>query len=63
MSTLSPINDTVERAVKLMQDFYSLIKVKKEINVFFLPYGQENRKLYPETYKELTLVRNFKKYF
>lgn len=56
--TLRAVNDTAERAVKLMQDFHGLITVEEEQKQFLLRCVQEHRKVYPDC-KKLTLKRKF----
>lgn len=59
VSTLRAVNDTAERAVKLMQDFHGLITVEEEQKQFLLRCVQEHRKIYPDCKKQ-TLKRKFK---
>lgn len=52
------MNDTAERAVKLMQDFNGLITADEEQKQFLLRCVQEHRKLYPDC-KKTTLKRSY----
>ena len=54
--TLKAVNDTAERAVKLMQDFHGKITANEEQKQYLLCCVQEHRKLYPDCKKE-TLKR------
>lgn len=56
--SLRAVNDTAERAVKLMQDFHGLITAEEEQKQFLLRCVQEHRKLYPDCKKE-TLKRKY----
>lgn len=56
--SLTAVNDTAERAVKLMQDFHGLITAKEEQKQFLLRCVQEHRNLYPDCKKE-TLKRKY----
>lgn len=56
--SLRVVNDTAERAVKLMQDFHGLITAKEEQKQFLLRCVQEHRNLYPDCKKE-TLKRKY----
>lgn len=56
--SLKAVNDTAERAVKLMQDFHGLITADEEQKQFLLRCVQEHRKLYPDCKKE-TLKRKY----
>lgn len=56
--SLRAVNDTAERAVKLMQDFHGLITAKEEQKQFLLRCVQEHRNLYPDCKKE-TLKRKY----
>ncbi|XP_017468775.1 PREDICTED: uncharacterized protein LOC108360842 [Rhagoletis zephyria] len=58
ISYLSVVNDTAERAVKLMQDFNGLITAEEEQKQFLLRCVQEHRKLYPDC-KKKTLKRSY----
>lgn len=58
--TLRAVNDTAERAVKLMQDFHGLITVEEEQKQFLLRCVQEHRQVYPDCKKQ-TLKRKFNK--
>ncbi|XP_023218454.1 uncharacterized protein LOC111620698 [Centruroides sculpturatus] len=55
---LKAVNDTAERAVKLVQDFHGLITADEEQKQFLLHCVQEHRKLYPDCKKE-TLNRKY----
>lgn len=55
---LRAVNDTAERAVKLMQDFHGLITVEEEQKQFLLRCVQEHRNVYPDCKKQ-TLKRKF----
>ncbi|XP_047041337.1 uncharacterized protein LOC124645580, partial [Helicoverpa zea] len=46
LSRLKVVNDTAERAVKLMQDYNGLITAEEEQNQFLLRCVQEHRNLY-----------------
>lgn len=54
------VNDTAERAVKLMQDFHGLITVEEEQKQFLLRCVKEHRRLYPDCKKD-TLKRKYPK--
>ena len=56
--SLKAVNDTAERAVKLMQDFHKKITAKEEEKQYLLCCVQEHRKLYPDCKKE-TLKRKY----
>ena len=58
--SLKAVNDTAERAVKLMQDFHGLITADEEQKQFLLRCVQEHRKMYPDCKKE-TLKRKYPK--
>lgn len=58
ISYLRVVNDTAERAVKLMQDFNGLITAEEEQKQFLLRCVQEHRKLYPDC-KKSTLKRSY----
>jgi len=58
VSTLTVVNDTSERGVKLMQDFHGLITVDEEQKQFLLRCVQEHRKMYPNCNKK-TLKRKY----
>ncbi|XP_063385404.1 uncharacterized protein LOC134671472 [Cydia fagiglandana] len=60
ISTLRAVNDTAERAVKLMQDFHGLITADEEQKQFLLRCVQEHRKLYPDC-KKATLRKMYPK--
>lgn len=55
--SLRAVNDTAERAVKLMQDFHGLITAKEEQKQFLLRCVQEHRNIYPDCKKD-TLKKN-----
>ena len=55
--SLKAVNDTAERAVKLMQDFHQKITAKEEQKQYLLRCVQEHRKLYPDCKKE-TIKKN-----
>lgn len=55
---LKAVNDTAERAVKLVQDFNGLITAVEEQKQFLLKCVQEHRKLYPDC-KKVTLKRKY----
>jgi len=55
---LRVVNDTAERAVKLMHDFNGLITTEEEQKQFLLRCVQEHRKLYPDC-KKTTLKRSY----
>ena len=57
------VNDTAERAVKLMQDFNGLITAEEEQKQFLLRCVQEHRKLYQDCKKKTTLSLNDCYYF
>ncbi|KAK2577914.1 hypothetical protein KPH14_011859 [Odynerus spinipes] len=48
ISCLKVVNDTAERAVKLMQDFHGLLTAEEEQKQFLLRCVQEHRNLYPD---------------
>nr|CAH7719255.1 unnamed protein product [Callosobruchus chinensis] len=50
---LKAVNDTAERAVKLMQDFHGLITVEEEQKQFLLRCVQEHRNIYPDCKNKL----------
>ena len=50
--SLKAVNDTVERAVKLMQDFHGKLTAKEEQKQYLLFCVQEHRKLYLDCKKE-----------
>ena len=58
VSVLRAVNDTAERAVKMMQEFHGLITVEEEQKQFLLRCVQEHRKIYPDCKKQ-TLKRKF----
>lgn len=58
VNSLKVVNDTAERAVKLMQDFNGLLTVKEDQKQYVLRCVQEHRRLYPDCKKE-TLKRKF----
>lgn len=58
VNCLKAVNDTAERAVKLMQDFHGKITAKEEQKQYLLRCVQEHRKLYPDCKKE-TLKRKY----
>lgn len=58
VQSLIAVNDTAERAVKLMQDFHCLITVDEEQKQYLLRCVQEHRKEYPDCKKQ-TLKRHF----
>ncbi|XP_061705695.1 uncharacterized protein LOC133516690 [Cydia pomonella] len=60
ISNLRAVNDTAERAVKLMQDFHGLITADEEQKQFLLRCVQEHRKLYPDC-KKATLRKMYPK--
>src|SRR5215469_11455777 len=60
VQTLRAVNDTAERAVKLMQDFHGLITVEEEQKQFLLCCIQEHRQVYPDCKKQ-NLKRKFNK--
>lgn len=49
--SLKPVNDTAERAVKLIQNFHGLITAEEEQKQFLLRCVQEHRQLYPDCKK------------
>ena len=55
---LKAVNDTAERAVKIMQDFHGLITAKEEQKQYLLRCVQEHRNMYPDCKKE-TLKRKY----
>lgn len=57
---LKAVNDTAERAVKLMQDFHGLLTVQEEQKQFLLRCVEEHRQMYPDCKKQ-TLKRKFNK--
>src|SRR5215469_16204482 len=60
VQTLRTVNDTAERAVKLIQDFRSLMTVEKEQKQFLVRCVQEHRQVYPDCKKQ-TLKKKFNK--
>nr|CAH7722161.1 unnamed protein product [Callosobruchus chinensis] len=46
--SLRAVNDTAERAVKLIQDFHGLVTAREEQKQFLLRCVQEHRNLYPD---------------
>ncbi|GBL83479.1 hypothetical protein AVEN_196337-1 [Araneus ventricosus] len=59
VSMLRAVNDTAERAVKMMQDFHGLITVEEEQKQFLLRCVQEEHmKIYPDSKKQ-TLKRKY----
>ena len=56
--SLKAVNDTAERAVKLIQHLYGKITAKEEQKQYLLRCVQEHRKLYPDCKKE-TLKRKY----
>ncbi|CAH1647379.1 unnamed protein product [Spodoptera littoralis] len=58
MLKLRAVNDTAERAVKLMQDFHGKITVDEEQKQFLLRCIQEHRVKYPDC-RRMTLKRKF----
>lgn len=55
---LKVVNDTAERAVKLIHDFHGFITAEEEQKQFLLRCVQEHRKLYPNCKKQ-TLKRMY----
>lgn len=49
---LKAVNDSAERAVKLMQDFHGKITVNEEQKQYLLRCVQEHRNLFPDCKKE-----------
>ncbi|GBN51494.1 hypothetical protein AVEN_89718-1, partial [Araneus ventricosus] len=49
VSMLRKVNDTAERAIKIMQDFHGLITVEEEQKQFLLRCVQEHMKIYPDS--------------
>lgn len=58
LSTLTVVNDTAERGVKLMQDFHGLITIEEEQKQFLLRCVQEHRRMFPDC-KKKTLKRKY----
>ncbi|XP_025831548.1 uncharacterized protein LOC112904792 [Agrilus planipennis] len=58
ISRLRVVNDTAERAVKLMQDFNGHITAEEEQKQFLLRCVQEHRNLYPDC-KKTTLKNKY----
>jgi len=52
VSTLTVVNDTAERCVKLIHDFHGLITVEEEQKQFLLRCVQEHRGMYPDYNKK-----------
>ena len=50
--SLKEVNDTAERAVKLMQDFHEKTTAKEEQKQYLLRCVQEHKKLYPDSKKD-----------
>ena len=59
--SLKAVNDTAERAIKLMQDFHGKITANEEQEQYLLRCVQEERKLYPDCKKE-TLKKKYSHY-
>jgi hypothetical protein len=53
ISCLKGVNDTAERAVKLMQDFHGLLTADEAQKQFVLQCVSEHRKIYPDCKKEI----------
>lgn len=58
ISLLRVVNDTAERAVKLVQDFHGLITADEEQKQFLLRCVEEHRNLFPDCRKN-TLKRSY----
>lgn len=58
VSLLRVVNDTAERAVKLIKDFHALITVEEEQKQYLLRCVQEHREMYPDCKKD-TLKRKY----
>jgi hypothetical protein len=58
VTSLKAVNDTAERAVKLMQDFHGLVTTEEEQKQFLLRCVQEHKKLYPDS-KKATLKKKY----
>lgn len=58
LNSLKVVNDTAERAVKLMQDFHGHITAEEEQKQFLLRCVQEHRNLFPDCKKQ-TLKRSY----
>jgi hypothetical protein len=58
VTSLKAVNDTAERAVKLMQDFHRLVTAEEEQKQFLLRCVQEHKTLYPDC-KKATLKRKY----
>lgn len=56
--SLKAVNDTAERAVKLMQAFHGLITAQEEQKQFLLRCVQDHINMYPDCKKE-TLKRKY----
>ena len=56
--SLKAVNDTAERAVKLIQDFHGKITAKEEQKQYLVCCVQEHGKLYTDCKKE-TLKRKY----
>jgi len=56
--SLNVVNDTAERAVKLMEDFHGTLTKDDKKSELLLQCIQEHRKLYPDCKKE-TLKKKF----
>ena len=56
--SLKAVNDTAERAVKLMKIFHGKITAKEEEKQYLLRCVQEHRKLYPDCKRE-TLKKQY----
>lgn len=56
VNVLRAVNDTAERAVKLVKDFHGLITAEEEQKQYLLRCVQEHRQMYPDCNKQ-TLKR------
>lgn len=58
LSMIKPVNDTAERAVKLMQDFHGLMTVDEDQKQYLLRCIKEHREVYSDC-KKYTLKRKY----
>lgn len=52
INSLKVVNDTAERAVKLMEDFNESLTINEEQKQYVLQCVQEHRRIYPDCKKE-----------
>jgi len=58
INSLKIVNDTAERAVKLMEEYNSTLTLDEEQKQFILKCVQEHRKIYPDC-KKSTLQQQY----